>query len=251
MNPPKSQLSGKVALVTGASKGIGAAIAQELADAGASVVVNYASASADAAGVVSAIAARGGQAHAIQANVSQSADVDRLFAEIKSRYGRLDVLVNNAGLYQGQPVGGITEDNFHRHFDLNVLGVILTTQAALPLFGPEGGSIINVSSIVSTLAPVGTAVYNASKAAVDCLTRTFARELGARKIRVNTVNPGPIETEGTHAAGFTSHFDSFATLTPLGRVGQPRDIAPVVAFLASPNSGWITGESLFVTGGLR
>jgi 3-oxoacyl-[acyl-carrier protein] reductase len=251
MNPPKSQLSGKVALVTGASKGIGAAIAQELANAGASVVVNYASASADAARVVSAIAARGGQAHAIQANVSQSADVDRLFAEIKSRYGRLDVLVNNAGLYQGQPVGGITEDNFHRHFDLNVLGVILTTQAALPLFGPEGGSIINVSSIVSTLAPVGTAVYNASKAAVDCLTRTFARELGARKIRVNTVNPGPIETEGTHAAGFTAHFDSFATLTPLGRVGQPRDIAPVVAFLASPDSGWITGESLFVTGGLR
>lgn len=251
MSPTQPNLSGKVALVTGASKGIGAAIAQELARAGATVVINYASAAADAARVVASVVARGGQAVALQADVSKSAQVDHLFAEIRSTYGRLDILVNNAGLYQGQAVGEITEDNFHRHFDLNVLGVILTTQAALPLFGPEGGSIVNVSSIVSTLAPTGTAVYNASKAAVDCLTRTFARELGSRKIRVNTVNPGPVETEGTHSAGFTSHFDSFAAITPLGRVGQPGDIAPVVAFLASPDSGWITGESLFVTGGLR
>jgi 3-oxoacyl-[acyl-carrier protein] reductase len=251
MSPPRPKLSGKIALITGASKGIGAAIAQELAQSGATIVINYASATADAARVVAAIMDRGGQAVAFQADVSNSAQVDRLFAEIRSTFGRLDILVNNAGLYQGQPLGEITEDNFRRHFDLNVLGVILTTQAALPLFGPEGGSIINVSSIVSSLCPPGTAVYNASKAAVDCLTRTLARELGARKIRVNTVNPGPVETEGTHSAGFTAHFDSFAALTPLRRVGQPGDIAPVVVFLASPDSGWITGESLFVTGGLR
>lgn len=251
MSPTLSKLSGKVALVTGASKGIGAAIAQELAHAGATVVINYASSSADAARVVTAITDRGGQAVVLQADVSKSDQVNRLFAEIRSAYGRLDILVNNAGLYQGQPLGEITEDNFRRHFDLNVLGVILTTQAALPLFGPEGGSIINVSSIVSTLCPPGTAVYNASKAAVDCLTRTWARELGVKRIRVNTVNPGPVETEGTHSAGFTAHFDSFAAITPLRRVGQPGDIAPVVVFLASSDSGWITGESLFVTGGLR
>lgn len=245
------KLSGKVAVVTGASKGIGAGIAKHLAAAGASVVVNYSSSKADGEKVVAEITAAGGRAIAVQANAGKQADVERLFAEAKQAFGRLDILVNNAGIYEGQPVGQITEDNFHRHFNLNVWGVILATQEALKHLGPEGGSIINISSVVSTLAIPNTAVYNATKGAVDTLTRTFAKELGARKIRVNSVNPGPIETEGTHAAGFVSHFQSFAAITPLGRIGQPDDIAPVVVFLASPDSGWITGESLFVTGGLR
>jgi 3-oxoacyl-[acyl-carrier protein] reductase len=245
------KLSGKVAVVTGASKGIGAAIARHLAAAGASVVVNYSSSKTDGEKVVAEIAAAGGRAIAVQANVAKQADVERLFSEANKAFGRLDILVNNAGIYEGQPLGQITEENFHRQFNLNVLGVILATQEALKYVGAEGASFINTSSVVSTLAIPNTAVYNATKAAVDALTRTFAKELGARKIRVNTVNPGPVETEGTHAAGFVSKFEHFAAITPLGRVGQPDDIAPVVTFLASPDSGWITGESIFVTGGLR
>jgi 3-oxoacyl-[acyl-carrier protein] reductase len=249
MNAKK--LAGKVAVVTGASKGIGAAISKHLAAAGASVVVNYASSKTGADKIVAEIISAGGKAVAVQGDVAKQADIERLFAETKKAFGALDILVNNAGIYEGQPLGKITEENFHRHFNLNVLGLILTTQEALKHFGAEGGCIVNTSSVVSTLSLPNTAVYNATKSAVDALTRTFAKELGARKIRVNSVNPGPIETEGTHAAGFVSHFQAFAAMTPLGRVGQPDDIAPVVVFLASPDSGWITGESLFVTGGLR
>jgi len=249
MNAKK--LAGKVAVVTGASKGIGAAIAKHLAADGATVVVNYASSRKDADKVVAEIAAAGGKAVAVQANVSQKVEIESLFAQTSKAFGRLDILVNNAGIYEGQPLGSITEENFHRHFDLNVLGLILTTQEALKYFSAEGGSIVNLSSVVSTLSLPNTAVYNATKSAVDALTRTFAKELGARKIRVNSVNPGPIETEGTHAAGFVSKFGAFAAITPLGRIGQPDDIAPAVVFLASPDARWITGESLYVTGGLR
>jgi 3-oxoacyl-[acyl-carrier protein] reductase len=251
MSTSSKKFAGKVAVVTGASKGIGAAIAKHLAAEGAAVVVNYASSKAGADKVVAEITTAGGKALAIQADVAKKPDIERLFAETKKIFGTLDILVNNAGIYEGEPVGQITEENFHRHFNLNVLGLILTTQEALKYFGPGGGSIINTSSVVSTLSLAGTAVYNATKSAVDGLTRTFAKELGARKIRVNSVNPGPIETEGTHSAGMVDKFQAFAAVTPLGRVGQPDDIAPAVVFLASPDSGWITGESLYVTGGLR
>jgi 3-oxoacyl-[acyl-carrier protein] reductase len=244
-------LINKVAIVTGASKGIGAAIAKHMAAAGANVVVNYASSKSDADKVVAEIATHGGQAVAVQGNASRQSDIEQIFAAAKKAFGRFDILVNNAGIYEGQPAGQITEENFHRHFNLNVLGVILATQEALKHFGPEGGSIVNISSVVSSLAPTNTAVYNATKASVDILTRTFAKELGSRKIRVNSVNPGPVETEGTHAAGFVEKFGAFAAMTPLGRVAQPGDIAPAVVFLASPEAGWITGESLTVSGGLR
>jgi 3-oxoacyl-[acyl-carrier protein] reductase len=246
-----NKLTGKVAIVTGASKGIGASIAKHLAAEGASVVVNYSSSKADGDGVAAEIRASGGKAITVQADVSKQADVARLFGEAMNAYGQLDILVNNAGIYVGQPVGQITEENFHQHFNLNVLGIILTTQEALKHFGPDGGSIVNTSSVVSTLAVPYTAVYNATKSAVDNLTRTFAKELGARKIRVNSVNPGLVETEGTHAAGFVSSFQSYVAVTPLGRIGQPDDIAPVVVFLASSDAAWITGESIYVTGGLR
>jgi len=251
MSNRTNKLSGKVAIVTGASKGIGAAIAKQLAAEGAAVVVNYASSREGADRVVGEIAAEGGKAIAAHGNVAQQADIQQLFAETKKTFGALDILVNNAGIYDGQPIGEITEENFHRHFNLNVLGVILATQEAIARFGPEGGSIVNISSVVSTLSPAGLAVYNATKSAVDGLTRTFAKELGRRKIRVNSVNPGPIETEGTHAAGLVDQFKAFAEATPLGRIGQPQDIAPVVVFLASPDSGWITGESIYVAGGFR
>jgi 3-oxoacyl-[acyl-carrier protein] reductase len=251
MNTQSRKLTGKVAVVTGASKGIGAAIAKQLAAEGAAVVVNYASSKTGADKVVAAITRGGGKAIAAQADVAKKADVERLFAESGKAFGALDILVNNAGIYEGQPLGQITEENFHRHFNLNVLGLILATQEALKHFGPEGGSIVNTSSVVSTLSPAGMAVYNATKSAVDGLPRTLAKELGPRKIRVNSVNPGPVETEGTHVAGIVDKFQVFAAVTPLGRVGQPEDIAPVVVFLASPDSGWITGESLYVSGGLR
>jgi 3-oxoacyl-[acyl-carrier protein] reductase len=245
------KLAGKVAVVTGASKGIGAAIAKQLAAEGAAVVVNYASSREGADRVVADITAQGGKALAVQANVSQKADIQRLFAETKKAYGQVDVLVNNAGIYEFAPLGQITEEHFRRHFMLNVLGLILTTQEALPLFTAPGGSIINIGSVVGTLSPAGSAVYNATKSAVDGITRTFAKELGPRKIRVNAVNPGPVETEGTHTAGLVDQFQAFAAATPLGRVGQPQDIASVVVFLACPDSGWITGESIYATGGLR
>jgi 3-oxoacyl-[acyl-carrier protein] reductase len=251
MNTNSKKLSGKVAVVTGASKGIGAAIAKHLAAEGAAVVVNYASSKAGADKVVAEITSSGGQAIAVGADVAKKADIERLFAETRRAFGTLDILVNNAGIYEGEPLGRITEENFHRHFNLNVLGLLLATQEALKHFGPEGGSIVNTSSVVSTLSPAGMAVYNATKSAVDGLTRTLAKELGPRKIRVNSVNPGPVETEGTHSAGMVDKFKAFAAATPLGRIGQPDDIAPAVVFLASRDSGWITGESLHVTGGLR
>jgi 3-oxoacyl-[acyl-carrier protein] reductase len=216
MSIQANKLAGKVAIVTGASKGIGAAVARHLAAEGAAVVVNYSSSRAGADRVVKEILAQGGKAVAVQANVAQKADIDRLFAETKKAFGALDILVNNAGIYEGQPIGEITEENFHRHFNLNVLGLILATQEAIKNFGPDGGSIVNISSVVSTLSPPGMAVYNASKSAVDNLTRTFAKELGSRKIRVNSVNPGPVETEGTRSAGMEEQFKAFAAATPLG-----------------------------------
>ena len=215
------------------------------------MVVNYASSREGADRVVNEVGATGGKAVAVQANLAKQADIERLFAETKKSFGALDILVNNAGIYEGAPIGQITEENFHRHFNLNVLGLILATQEAIKYFGPEGGSIVNTSSVVSTLSPAGLAVYNATKSAVDGLTRTFAKELGPRKIRVNSVNPGPVETEGIHSAGIIDQVQGYAAITPLGRIGQPEDIAPVVVFLASPDSGWITGESLYAAGGLR
>jgi 3-oxoacyl-[acyl-carrier protein] reductase len=245
----KKKLEGKAALVTGASKGIGAAIAKHLAAEGAAVAVNYSSTPDGAEQVVSEIGADGGKAIAIKGDMSKKADIERLFAETKKAFGALDILVNNAGVYDGQPVGEITEENFHRHFNINVLGVILATQEALKYFGPQGGSIVNISSVVSTLSPPGLAVYNATKSAVDNLTRTFAKELAARKIRVNAVSPGPVKTPGTKVMG--EKFDELAAAVPLGRLGLPEDIAPAVVFLASADAGWITGETLYVGGGMR
>ena len=246
-----SSLDGKVAVVTGASKGIGAAIAKHLAAEGAAVVVNYASSKAGADKVVGEITAKGGKALAVQADGARKADIERLFAAMKQAFGALDILVNNAGIYDNMPLGQITEDHFHRNFNLNVLGLILTTQEALHHFPPEGGSIVNTNSMVSTLSPAGMAIYNATKSAVDNLTRTFAKELGPRKIRVNSVNPVPVETEGTRSSGIIDEFQAITASIPLGRIGQPQDIAPAIAFLASPESGWITGETLYVSGGLR
>ena len=246
-----SSLDGKVAVVTGASKGIGAAIAKHLAAEGTAVVVNYASSKAGADKVVGEITAKGGKALAVQADVARKADIERLFAAMKQAFGALDILVNNAGIYENMPLGQITEEHFHRHFNLNVLGLILTMQEALHHFPPEGGSIVNTNSMVSTLSPAGMAIYNATKSAVDNLTRTFAKELGPRKIRVNSVNPVPVETEGTRSSEIIDEFQAITASIPLGRIGQPQDIAPAIAFLASPESGWITGETLYVSGGLR
>ncbi len=247
-----SKLTGKVAIVTGASKGIGASIARHLAEAGAAVVVNYASSKKDADQVVADITRAGGRAIAVQGNVAKSADVGRLFAETKAAFGRLDILVNNAGIYEAAPLEAITEDHFHRQFDVNVLGVLLASKAAVAQFDAAGGSIINISSVASTLAPATFAVYAATKAAVDAVTRSLAKELGPRNIRVNAINPGMVETEGLHTAGmldgdFRKQVES---QLPLGRIGQPRDIAPAAVFLASEDSGWITGETLRVSGGL-
>ncbi len=245
-----NRLSGKIALVTGASKGIGAAIATHLGAEGAAVIVNYATSKDGAERVVKMITESGGKAVAIQGDVGKLADIERLMGEIKQTFGRLDVLVNNAGVYERKPVGEITEAFFRRIFDLNVLGLILTTQEALKLMG-EGGSIVNVSSVVSTLSPPGGAVYNASKSAVDGITRTFAKELGPKKIRVNSVNPGLVETEGLHTTGLIAMKEQIESILPLGRIGQPQDIAPAVVYLASPESGWMTGETLYVTGGIH
>jgi 3-oxoacyl-[acyl-carrier protein] reductase len=247
------KLQGKVAVVTGASKGIGASIAKHLAAEGAAVVVNYSSSKAGADRVVADIARDGGKAIAVQANVAKKAEIGRLFAETKKAFGRLDVLVNNAGIYEFAPLEAVTEEHFHKHFDLNVLGLILATQEAVKHFGPEGGSVINISSIVSTRAQPNAAVYSATKAAVDAVTRSLARELGPRKIRVNSINPGMVETEGLHSTGIAeSDFrKQVEATTPLGRVGQPDDIAPAAVFFASADSGWITGETLYITGGSR
>lgn len=253
MNTNTKNLTGKVAIVTGASKGIGAAIAKHLATEGASVVVNYGSSNTGADKVVNEITASGGRAVAVQGDVSRKADVERLFAETRKAFGQADILVNNAGVYEFLPLEQITEEHFHRQFNINVLGLILTTQEAVKQFGASGGSIINISSVASTSAPAGGSVYSASKGAVDTLTKSLAKELGSRKIRVNAVNPGMIETEGVHAAGFigSDFHKQTEAQTPLGRIGQPRDVATVTTFLASADSGWITGETFNVAGGYR
>jgi len=247
------KLQGKVAVVTGASKGIGAGIAKALADEGASVVVNYSSSKPDAERVVAEIAARGGRAIAVQGDVSKQAHIERLFSEAKTAYGRLDILVNNAGVYEFAPLEGVTEDLFHKHFNVNVLGLLLTTKEAVRHMGPEGGSDINIGSGASSMRPPNSAVYTATKAAVDAITGVLAKELGPRKIRVNSINPGMIETEGVHAAGMAgSDFQTMVeTQAPLGRVGRPDDIAPTAVYLASSDSKYMTGETLLVAGGLK
>lgn len=247
------KLAGKVAVVTGASKGIGASIAKYLGAEGASVVVNYASSKEGADKVVSEIAKEGGKAVAVQGDVAKQKDIERLFAETKNAFGRLDILVNNAGVYQFAPLEEATEDQLHRLFGINVFGLILTTREALKYFGAEGGSVINIGSTVTSLTPPTSVVYTATKSAVDAVTRVLAKELGPKKIRVNSINPGGVETEGFHALGFAgSDFEKqIVAQTPLGRLGQPQDIAPAVAFLASSESAWITGELLQVAGGLR
>ena len=247
------KLAGKVAIVTGASKGIGASIAKHLAAEGASVVVNYSSSREGADRVVADIAGKGGRALAVQADVSRKADVERLFAETKRAFGRLDVLVNNAGVYEFLPLAEVSEEHFHRLFNVNVLGLILASKEAVRHFDSAGGSIINISSVAATSAPPTASVYSATKAAVDAVTRSLAQELGPRKVRVNSLNPGMVETEGVRSAGITeSDFrKQVEAQTPLGRIGQPQDVAPAAVFLASSDSAWITGETLYVSGGLR
>jgi len=247
------KLNGKVAVVTGASKGIGAGIAKEFAAEGASVVVNYASAKQDADRVVDEISKRGGKAIALQGNVAKKAEVERLFAEAEKAFGKVDILVNNAGVYEFKPIEEVDEQHFHRHFDTNVLGMVLATQEALKHFNSDGGSIINISSVNSSLTPPTAVVYNATKGAVDAITRTLAKELGPRKIRVNSINPGMVVTEGVVTGGFTEG-DFRKTLesqTPLGRIGQTKDIAPAAVFFASDDSAWVAGETLVIAGGLR
>ncbi|MHA3774943.1 SDR family NAD(P)-dependent oxidoreductase [Verrucomicrobiota bacterium sgz303538] len=246
------KLAGKVAIVTGASKGIGASIAKHLATEGAAVVVNYASSKEGADKVVAEITSAGGKAIAVKANVARKEEIGKLLAETKTAFGQVDILVNNAGVFEYQPLENITEEHFHRQFDLNVLGLLLTTQEAVKYFNPEGGSVINISSKISTLVVPNSAVYTGTKAAVDAITKVLAKELGPRNIRVNSVNPGMVDTEGARAGGFIdSDFrKQIEAQTPLGRIGQPQDIATAVAFLASSDSSWITGEVLAVCGGL-
>jgi 3-oxoacyl-[acyl-carrier protein] reductase len=248
-----SKLSGKVALVTGASKGIGAAIARELAAEGTSVAVNYASSREDADKVVDSITGSGGKAIAIQGNVSNEPDVLRLFSEIQKTFGRLDILVNNAGVYGFSGIIDFTAAEYHRQFNTNVLGLLLATREAIKLFPSEGGSIINIGSAVSATHPPKGAIYTATKAAVDSITQVLSKELGPRKIRVNSINPGLVETEGTHTIGFIGGEwqKEREANTPLGRTGQTSDIAPVAVFLASDDARWITGELIIASGGLR
>jgi len=247
-----SKLSGKVAIVTGASKGIGAAIAKAFAKEGASVVVNYASSRDGADAVVKAITGSGGKAVAVRGDVTKLADTQAIVNAAIENYGKLDIVVNNSGVFEFAPVEAITEEQFHRQFNTNVLGLLLVTQAAIKHLG-EGSSIINISSAVSTLQPPASAVYTGTKGAVDAITGVFSREFGQKKIRVNSINPGMIETEGAHAAGFIgSEFQEAAVAqTPLGRIGQPNDVASVAVFLASDDSAWLTGERLSASGGLR
>jgi 3-oxoacyl-[acyl-carrier protein] reductase len=247
------KLNGKVAIVTGASKGIGAGIAKHLAAEGAAVVVNYASSKEGADRVVDEIAKRGGKAIAVQADVAKKKDIERLFAETKIVFGKIDILVNNAGVYQFAPLEEATEEEFHREFNTNVLGLMLATREALKHFGPDGGSVINIGSLASSLTPPTAVIYNATKGAVDAITRTLAKELGPRKIRVNSINPGMVATEGAIAGGYTEGDmrKNFEAQTPLGRIGQTEDIAPAAVFFASDDSKWITGETLLIAGGLR
>jgi len=248
-----SKLQGKVAVVTGASKGIGAGIAKSLAAAGAAVVVNYASSREGADRVVADITKAGGKAIALQGDVAKAADVERLFTEAKKAYGRLDVLVNNAGIYQFAPLEELTEELFHRQFNTNVLGLLQASREAVKHFGADGGSIVNISSVASQLGLPGSSVYAATKGAVDTITQVLAKELAPKKIRVNSINPGGVETEGTHAIGVIGgDFEKqMIAQTPLGRIGQPEDIAPIAVFLASSDSGWLTGEKLIASGGMR
>lgn len=246
------RLTGKVAVVTGASKGIGAAIAKALAAEGASVVVNYASSKAGADAVVDAITATGGKAVAVGGDVSKAADAQRIIDAAVKGFGRLDILVNNSGVYEFSPIEAITEDHYNKIFNVNVLGLLLTTQAAVKYLG-EGASIINIGSVVSTLTPANSAVYTGTKGAVDAITGVLAKELAAKKIRVNSINPGMVETEGTRSAGIIgSDFEAGAIAqTPLGRIGQVDDIASVATFLASNDAKWLTGELVRAGGGLR
>jgi 3-oxoacyl-[acyl-carrier protein] reductase len=248
-----SKIAGKVAIVTGASKGIGASIAKHLAAAGATVVVNYSSSKAGADAVVEEIMKQGGKAVAVGANLSKPEEVTKLFDETKKQFDKLDILVNNAGVYEFAPLEAITPEHFHKQFDLNVLGLLLATQEAVKLMGSAGGSIVNISSILARSASPSSSVYSATKAAVNAITVSLSQELGAKQIRVNAVNPGMVETEGAHTAGITeSDFrKQVEAQTPLGRIGQPKDIAPTVAFLASDDASWITGETFYVAGGLR
>jgi 3-oxoacyl-[acyl-carrier protein] reductase len=252
MSANTSKLANKVALVTGASKGIGASIAKHLAAAGASVVVNYSSSKAGADKVVAEITAAGGKAVAVQGDVSKPADITRFVTEVKNTFGKIDILVNNAGVYEFLPLEAITAEHYQRIFDINVRGLLLTTQEAVKHFPSSGGSIINIGSVVTDLMPPASAVYTGTKGAVDAITGVLAKELGAKNIRVNALNPGLTQTEGTHAGGIVgSDFETNAVKqTPLGRAGQPQDIAKAAVFLASEDSGWVTGEQLRVGGGI-
>ena len=247
------KLNGKVAVVTGASKGIGAGIAKEFGEAGAAVIVNYASSKTDADKVVNEITKRGGKAVAVQGSVTKKDDVEKLFAAAEKAFGKVDILVNNAGVYEFVPLEDVTEQQFHKMFDTNVLGMLLATQEALKHFNAEGGSIVNIGSLASSLTPPTAVVYNATKGAVDAITRTLAKELGPRKIRVNSINPGMVITEGAVAGGYTEGDmrNMFESMTPLGRVGETDDIAPAAVFFASDDSKWVTGETLLIAGGLR
>lgn len=253
MSTESRKLAGKVAVVTGASKGIGAGIAKQLARNGASVVVNYGSSKTDADKVVAEIGKAGGKAVAVQGNMARRADIERLFSEAKKAFGRLDIVVNNAGVYEFAPLENVTEEHFRKQFDLNVLGLLLACQAAAKLFEASGGNIINISSVVSTLAFPNAAVYSATKGAVDAITRSLAAELGPRNIRVNAIRPGMVETEGTRSAGIdeSEMRKQVQAQTPLGRIGKPHDIATIASFLASDDSSWITGETYLVSGGYR
>ena len=253
MITPNKKLAGKVAVVTGASKGIGAAIATRLAAEGAAVVINYASSKTGADNVAREVTSDGGKAIAVQGDMSKKADIERLFAETKRVFDSIDILVNNAGIYEFAPLEAITEEHFHKQINVNVLGPILATQAALKLFGPSGGSIVNISSVVSSMAVPNAAVYSATKGAVDALTRSLSKELGPRRIRVNAINPGMVETEGVHAAGIAGSDTQkqVEAQASLGRIGQPQDIAAAAVFLASSDSAWITGETFVISGGMR
>lgn len=248
-----NKLTGKVAVVTGASKGIGASIAEHLAGEGASVVVNYATSKAGADAVVDRIRKKGGTAIAVQADVSKPDEIAQLFAETGSKFGKLDILVNNAGVYEFAPLDSVTPEHFHKQFDLNVLGLLLTTKEAVKHMNGDGGSIINISSIVGEMPLPNGSVYSATKAAVDAVTVSLSSELGPRKIRVNALNPGLVETEGVHAAGFAEgdFRKSIESRTPLGRIAQPEDVARAAVYFASEDAGWVSGETLLVAGGFR
>ena len=247
------RLDGKVAIVTGSSKGIGAAIVKEFAAEGASVVVNYASSTVEADRLVAEIQGSGGKAIAIQANMREISDIERLFSETHKAFGKLDILVNNAGVYDFQPIEKVTLEHFRKHFELNVLGYLLAIKESLKYFGPEGGSVVNMSSTVTSFAPPNASVYTATKGAIDVLTKVLGNELGARKIRVNAIKPGVVDTEGVEAGGFlqTDFGPQVRSRTPLGRLGKPEDIAPAAVYFASSESDWITGETLMIAGGHR